>query len=374
MMFTKSTFKSSLTKYGLMSESIWKSSRIIRELSDVFGAEGDTDDKQLFNIIKSVFDANELGNLVDLVSEDDFIRIATKIAKENNMVYKKVWELFNVITGAVKEITYDYDDLIEQDAMQQKRKLNDYKIVDGVITGYTGEDEYIAIPDVYKGKKIRRIEARAFMSKGLRSVSIPEGIIEIGENAFANNQIEELVLPKSIRVIDSHAFSENRITRIRIPDKIEIIHEFSFARNRLEDVKLPAGLQKIATGGFYMNKIKELVLPSSVKNIGVSAFEKNHINDIVFGLEIESIGNYAFRDNKLRYVCLPNSLKHIGLYAFNDNPIKLIHSSGFAKDLLTKNEAYDLDDSLELLTKYADHVCHKNIINEKMCSACNMKM
>lgn len=373
-MFTKSTFKSSLTKYGLMSESIWKSSRIIRELSDVFGGDGDADDKQLFNIIKSIFDANELGNLVELDSEDDFIRIATKIAKENNMVYKKVWEQFNIITGALKETTFDYDDLIEQDAMQQKRKLNDYKIVDGVITGYTGNDEYIAIPDAYKGKKIRRIEARAFMSKGLRSVTIPEGIIEIGENAFANNQIEELVLPKSIRLIDNHAFSENRLTRIRIPDKIEIINEFSFARNRIEDVKLPSGLKQIATGGFYMNSIKELVLPASIQNLGVSAFERNSINDIVFGLEVETIGNYAFRDNKIRHLCLPNSIKHIGLYAFTNNPMKIIHSSGFAKELLSKNEAYDLAEALELLTKYADHICHKNIINEKMCSACNMKM
>lgn len=373
-MFTKATFKTALNKYGLIAESIWKSSRITRELSDVFGAEGDADDNQLFNIIKSVFDANELGNLVDLDSEDEFIRIATKIAKEHNMVYKKVWELFNLITGAVKEITFDYDDLIEQDAMQQKRKLNDYKIVDGVITGYTGTDENISIPDSYKGKKIRRIEARAFMSRGLRSVTIPEGIIEIGENAFANNQIEELVLPKSIRVIDNHAFSENRLTRLRVPDKIESIHEFSFARNRLEDVKLPEGLLRVDTGGFYMNNIRELVLPTTIQSIGVSAFERNVINDLVIGLEIQSIGNYAFRYNKLRYLCLPNALKHLGLYAFSENPLKIIQASSAAKDLLNKNDAYDVAEGMELITKYAEHVCHKNIINEKMCSNCNMKM
>jgi len=373
-MFTKSTFKTALTKYGLLAESIWKSSRIIRELSDVFGAEGDAEDKQLYNIIKSVFDANELGNLVDLESEDEFIRIATKIAKEHNMVYKRVWELFNLITGSLKEVTYDYDDLIEQDTMQQKRKLNDYKIVDGTIIGYIGDDENISIPDTYKGKKIRRIESRAFMSKGLRSVTIPEGVIEIGENAFANNQIEELVLPKSIRIIDNHAFSENRLTRLRIPDKIESIQEFSFARNRLEDVKLPEGLQRIATGGFYMNNIRELVLPSSIKSIGVSAFERNAINDIVIGLEIQSIGNYAFRNNKLRYLCLPNSIQHLGLYAFSENPLKIIQSSNAAKDLLNKNDAFDIAEGMEVIIKYAEHVCHKNIINEKMCSKCNMKM
>ena len=373
-MFTKSTFKSALNRYGLLSESIWKTSRIIRELPDVFGAEGDSDDIQLFNIIKSVFDGNELANLVETTSEDVFVRIATKIAKEHNMVYKRVWELFNIITGALKEITFDYDDLIEQDAMQQKRRLKDYKVVDGVIVAYSGVEENIAIPDSYKGKKIRRIEARVFMSKGLRSVSIPDGIIEIGENAFANNQIEELSLPKSLRLIDNHAFSENRLTRLRIPDKIEVINEYVFARNQLEDIRLPDGLQKISTGAFYLNKIRELILPPSIQSIGVSAFERNHINDVVFGLEIESIGNYAFRNNKINNLCLPNSVKHLGLYVFTENPIKLIQSSNYARELIENNEAYDTTESIEIVMKYAEHVCHKNIINEKMCAMCNMKM
>ena len=373
-MFTKSTFKTALNQYGLLSESIWKTSRIIREIPDVFGAEGDADDKQLFNIIKSTFDANELSNLIETNSEDQFVRIATKIAKEHNIVYKKVWELFNIIMGALKEITFDYDDLIEQDAMQQKKRLKDYKVVDGVIISYNGTEENISIPDSYKGKKIRRIEARALMSKGLRSVTIPDGIIEIGENAFANNQIEELVLPKSMRLIDNHAFSENRLVRLRIPDKMEVINEYAFARNHLEDVRLPEGLQTISTGAFYMNRIRELVLPTTIRFIGVSAFERNNLSDIVFGLELQSIGNNAFRFNKLRNLCLPNSINHLGLYAFSENPIVMIQSSNHARDLLIKNEAFDLAESTELISKYADHICHKNIINEKMCSMCNMKM
>ena len=373
-MFTAKTFKTALTRYRVIDPTLWKSQAISRELADVFGGEGTTDDSPLYNFIRIISSSGELSNLIDMESEDDFIRIATKISKETSMDAQKVWTMMSIITGAVLNQTFEYDDLIEQEALSNRKRLTDYVIEDNVILNYVGNDDAILIPDTYKKKRIRSIAPRAFMGKGLRSVKIPEGVLDIGENAFANNQLLEVELPNSLTTIGNHAFSENQIKNIKIPERVEVIHEFAFARNEIETIRFAESIKRIYAGAFYNNKIRVLDLPQSVISIGVSAFENNEINDIAFGLNISSIGNYAFRNNKLRHICIPNATNHVGLYAFSKNPLRMLHLSDFTLKFLQENDAYDLYDGIEINYKYSDQICHKQIINEKMCPACNKKM
>jgi len=373
-MFTVKTFKTSLSRYRLLDNSHWKSQTITRELADLFGGDGTAEDTPLYNFIRILSTNGELTNLIEHESEDDFIRIATRISKETSMDAEKVWEMMSIITGAVVNRTYKYDDLIEQEAINTRKRLTDYVIEDNTIISYIGSDDAILVPDTYKKKRIRYIASRAFMGKGLRSVKLPDGVLEIGENAFANNQITDLELPNSLTTIGNHAFSENRLTDLRIPERVEVIQEFAFARNQIESLRFSESLKRIYAGAFYNNKIRQLDLPQSLISVGVSAFENNNINDIAFGLSLGSIGNYAFRNNKLRNLCIPNATKHVGLYAFSNNPLRLLHLSDFTLKILQDSDAYDHLEGLNINYKYSDHICHKQIINEKMCAACNKKM
>lgn len=56
------------------------------------------------------------------------------------------------------------------------------------VTGYTGNGGSVTIPEVYQGKAITKIAARAFQSKAgkkITEVIIPASILDVGEEAFA---------------------------------------------------------------------------------------------------------------------------------------------------------------------------------------------
>jgi hypothetical protein len=75
------------------------------------------------------------------------------------------------------------------------------------ITGYKGNDTAIDIPDSIDNIPVTIIGSRAFEHKGITSVIIPEGVLEIEGNAFNGNRLENIIIPKSVKSIGWMAFS-----------------------------------------------------------------------------------------------------------------------------------------------------------------------
>lgn len=87
----------------------------------------------------------------------------------------------------------------------------------GTIIQYTasfGTD--VIIPSTIDGVAVTKIANNAFQNKGLTSVTLPEGIIEIGEYAFADNSLTTLVTPASIQTYGTGAFANNQLTSLTI--------------------------------------------------------------------------------------------------------------------------------------------------------------
>jgi len=55
-----------------------------------------------------------------------------------------------------------------------------------------------------------------FKSKGLTSVTIPDGVIWIGSLAFDNNRLTSVTIPDSVIYVGYKAFDHNNITRVNI--------------------------------------------------------------------------------------------------------------------------------------------------------------
>ena len=143
------------------------------------------------------------------------------------------------------------------------------------ITNYKGDAKNLVIPETIQGvpvasiggfyynKKIKSvvipssvkvIRADAFSEcEALEKVTLPEGLLYIGQNAFNFTALTSVTLPKSLLYIDSGAFGMcNNLSEINIPDDAAFIGNGTF------------DLSKV----FYGNKIDSSVeLQKKLKGI-----------------------------------------------------------------------------------------------------------
>ena len=89
--------------------------------------------------------------------------------------------------------------------------------------------------------------------KGITSITIPEGVVSIGDNAFENSTITTVNIPSSLKRIGMRAFS--------------------YCSN-LKTIQLPSELESIGSRAFsHCGALTSIVIPNSVNNIGDNAFD-----------------------------------------------------------------------------------------------------
>ena len=124
-------------------------------------------------------------------------------------------------------------------------------ISDVVITNYDstcGVD--VSIPSRVNGEVITKIGTRAFQSKGLTSVRIPNTVTCIDENAFSNNSITSLDIPESVRYIMYQGFKNNPLESLTLHNGINTISDEVFANSNLTEVIIPASVGALACNAF----------------------------------------------------------------------------------------------------------------------------
>jgi hypothetical protein len=84
-----------------------------------------------------------------------------------------------------------------------------FEFTDGVITGYTGTAQEVAIPESINGQIVTGIGKAAFAVNHLTSVVIPDSVISIGEYAFFRNHLTSVTLGENVTLDESRSFSDN---------------------------------------------------------------------------------------------------------------------------------------------------------------------
>ena len=122
------------------------------------------------------------------------------------------------------------------------------------ITGYTGSDTALTVPETLDGSPVTEIAADAFAEQTkLTSVTLPASLAAVGERAFADCTALETV---------------------NIPDGVTLLPGEVFANcTALTDVTLGDGLTKIADDAFFnCTSLENLTLPGSVTTLTGAAF------------------------------------------------------------------------------------------------------
>ena len=183
-----------------------------------------------------------------------------------------------------------------------------------IVTGIgTCEDESLVIPAIYNELPVKYIDNFAFSFCDFKAVTIPFGIVKIGECAFSGcNQLTSVTVSKSVEIIGESAFS---------------------MCTRLENVELSPGLISIQSDAFKnCYSLKKITIPRSVKSIYPRAFnycynlsefvvdERNayytSIDGNLYTKNGETFVQYAYGKSDT-YFLMPNCVKVIGPNAFS---------------------------------------------------------
>ena len=200
------------------------------------------------------------------------------------------------------------------------------------------KDAKIALPNesfrssnassIVLGKGFIRIDDATFAHSGVQEITLPEGLIEIGNYAFDNcRQLQSIAFPSTLTQIGAGAFWEcSKIEEIRLP--------------------LLTNLGENAFSG--CNGLKEVKLPSSLELIGNSAFSGCDSIESVYTYTLEpiSIGTSTFSQRCFQYATLYVPETSYYTYYFNTEWSQFQHLKQFSDtyDYFYLDKDYLIDD------------------------------
>jgi len=98
------------------------------------------------------------------------------------------------------------------------------------ITGYMYNETSIDIPEQINGKDVTKIDKFAFVASAFASITLPDGLLEIGAVSFAYQyNLQSFIIPDSVTIIGEYAFHDNDLVElIYIPNSVIIIGANAF--------------------------------------------------------------------------------------------------------------------------------------------------
>ncbi|MDD4316056.1 MAG: leucine-rich repeat domain-containing protein [Clostridia bacterium] len=168
---------------------------------------------------------------------------------------------------------------------------------------------------------IKKIYADAFAYSPIKTLTLAEGIEEIGDRAFMHSALEEIVIPSTVSTIGESPFQNcTKLTEIIVSDYNSAYQDldgnlynkqgslfiaYAAAKPSLS-FSLPAGITEISEFAFFgAQYLEEAELPASLTKIGGNAFESFSLRTIVLNCaqppDIEDT-TFAYLDRLRIYV------------------------------------------------------------------------
>jgi len=130
---------------------------------------------------------------------------------------------------------------------------------------------------------------------------------------------EKFRIPNHVETISAAAFMNSSVKKVKMSNRVTIIEEVAFAETSLEKIKIGNGVEVIEEGAFRnCASLKKVNMGKNVRAIGEDAFLETKIEKIKIGNKVETIGDYAFMGTSIKEIKIPDSVKNIGESAFRD--------------------------------------------------------
>ena len=174
-----------------------------------------------------------------------------------------------------------------------------------IVTGYTGKDTDIIIPNRLGTYEVIGIEKTAFAGKSITSIKFSSKTVYLEESSFMGCSY---------------------LTTVDFNDcPIREIPENTFKNTQLKEIRnQPDTIEKIGGSAFYNTKLNTFIMPASCAYVGDRAFERTTLSALQLS-DVQYIGAYAFIDSYLT-VLIPDTATFIGNQAFKRSLVYLSQS------------------------------------------------
>lgn len=170
----------------------------------------------------------------------------------------------------------------------------DYYLID-----YEGSTEILTLPEYFNSKVYSVYDYAFYNVDGIKSVTIPDTVIDLGDAAFIGCPIESIYVGRGIKVISKSVFSGCK---------------------NLVSVNLPEGLTDILDHAFEgCESLTAITIPQSVWYIGRSFAYCTNLSSVNFveGSRLEHLGDYCFQEDiSLTEIVIPASIIRLGQNLF----------------------------------------------------------
>jgi len=191
------------------------------------------------------------------------------------------------------------------------------------ITGYTGSQKQVVIPERISGIPVTTIGKESFSGKELVQVTIPRTVTMIDEGAFADNNLTSLTIPEGVTVIWHRAFTNNQIATITLPRTLIRLGNYVFRGNRLTTVDLSVlspSIDLLPEGTFLDNPLISINFGSitTITNLSIADVFRDTENTTITTITIGSNVQMAAPGLERNFINFYNSQnKRAGTYIKN---------------------------------------------------------
>ena len=172
-------------------------------------------------------------------------------------------------------------------------------------------------------------ELLSYPMTGKSEVSVPEGVLGIGDSAFCERStVQRIVLPSSLQYIGEGAFEDCiALTEVIFGEgtRLDYIGESAFCFcDTLSEITLPPVMDIGKSAFQFCRQLKEVTFAEGTLSIGDSAFYRTGVAAPVFPDSLQSIGQSAFDSyedgllpDSAQIIRIPAHVTVIGDYAFS---------------------------------------------------------
>jgi uncharacterized protein YjdB len=203
-------------------------------------------------------------------------------------------------------------------------------ITTAAITGYTGEETDIAIPDFVAGSgetaniPVTKIQYNSFKDNTvLTSVDIPDTVTTIEFGVFNGcTGLSSVTIPDSVTYLGAGVFQYcSNLIEVKLPKYLTSIEDYLFySCEKLASIEIPEGVTIIRSKAFFSCKtLTSVAIPDKVMSIDLEAFRNcTNLTSVKIPEGVETIANQTFDGcTNLSSIAIPSGVTNIGNMAFN---------------------------------------------------------
>lgn len=218
----------------------------------------------------------------------------------------------NITTNEEKTVDNASDD---NKTVSENEGTEGLTIENGVVTGYTGTDTDVVIPE-----GVTEIGQRAFWASKITSIKLPDSLVKIDAYGIAGcNSLKEVVVPKNVTEIGSNAFANSyTLGSITLPEGLVTIGSYCFnSLPELKSLKIPSTVRNIGKNAFCSTGLKTIEIPEGITTLNEDLFSYSEIESVKLPKSLTKIEGYVFSDcNSLKVVEIPENVISMGEQVF----------------------------------------------------------